>query len=205
MGTGRNNVRVTRLGRFVRGRRPDRNPLRRASDRAETAVLALLVIAFFAAAPFTALAGGGWARAMAHQTQLSQEASSHHVPARVLKVSEGVQGGGGGYGALASQALARWTAPDGKVVTGEIPVPSGTMAGTTVRLWITDDGQLTDPPLQDSQVSDSAYFAGTFAVVVLAGLLVTAGLLARRALDRRRMAAWDAEWRATGPRWTTRA
>ena len=26
--------------------------------------------------------------------------------------------------------------------------------------------------------------------------------LGQYALDRRRMRAWDAEWRATGPRWT---
>jgi hypothetical protein len=50
----------------------------------ETAVLALLVIVFTAIALFTALACGGWARAMAHQAQLSQEASWHQVPALVL-------------------------------------------------------------------------------------------------------------------------
>jgi hypothetical protein len=27
----------------------------------------------------------------------------------------------------------------------------------------------------------------------------------RWTLDKRRIAAWDAEWRSTGPRWTTRA
>ena len=48
MGTRRPDIRVTRLGRFARGVRPDRNPLRRSSDRLETAVLALLVIAFLA-------------------------------------------------------------------------------------------------------------------------------------------------------------
>jgi hypothetical protein len=26
--------------------------------------------------------------------------------------------------------------------------------------------------------------------------------LARRVLDRRRLRAWDAEWRATGPMWS---
>ena len=30
------------------------------------------------------------------------------------------------------------------------------------------------------------------------------GFLARRALDRRRLAAWDAEWSRTGPQWTGR-
>jgi hypothetical protein len=59
---------------------------------------------------------------------------------------------------------------------------------------------------EDAQVPDSRYFAGTFGVIALATVvLATIGLLARRTLDKRRMTAWDAEWRATGPRWTTRA
>lgn len=201
MGTRQRNVRVTRLGRFVRGRRPDRNPVRRAADRAETAVLALLVIAFLVAAPFVAQASGAFAYSKAHHAQLSEEASWHQVPARVLKVESS---GGGGY-AADSEAQARWTAPDGKVVTGEIPVPLTAVAGATVPLWVTNDGQLTDQPLQDAQVSGSRYFAGAFGVIALATVLAIIGLLARRTLDRRRMAAWDAEWRATGPRWTTRA
>jgi hypothetical protein len=203
MGTGEQNIRVTRLGRFVRGRRPDRNPLRRASDRAETAVLAVLVIAFLAAAPFAALAIGGLVHARAHEAQLTEQASSHHVSALVLKVTSEAQGGWG-YAALESQAQARWTAPDGRVVSGAIPVSPGTVAGATVPLWVTSGGQLTDPPLQDSQVAGDAAFAQTVTVIALASLLAITGLLARRALDRSRMAAWDAEWRATGPRWTTR-
>jgi hypothetical protein len=34
--------------------------------------------------------------------------------------------------------------------------------------------------------------------------MLVIGVLGRRALDKRRMAAWDADWRATGPRWTAR-
>jgi hypothetical protein len=200
MGSKRQNVRVTRLGRFVRGRRPDRNPLRRASDRAETAVLALLVIAFLAAAPFVAQASSGYAYSKAHHAQLSEEASWHQVPARVLKV---VSSGSGEY--TASEAQARWTAPDGKVITSEIPVPLNTPAGAIVQEWVTSDGQLTDAPLLNAQVSDSAYFAGVFGVIALATVLAIIGLLACRELNKRRMAAWDAEWRATGPHWTTRA
>jgi hypothetical protein len=201
MGSRRQEVRVTRLGRFLRGWRPDRNPLRRASDRAETAVLALLVIAFLAAAPFVALASGGYAYSKAHHAQLTQEASWRQVPALVLSVSSG----GGGYADPDAQAQARWTAPDGKVITGGIPVPIGTVAGATVPLWVANDGQLTDQPLTDAQVSDSRYFAGTFGVITLATVLAITGFLARRELNKRRMAAWDTDWRATGPRWTTRA
>jgi hypothetical protein len=33
-------------------------------------------------------------------------------------------------------------------------------------------------------------------------MLLAAGQLAHFLLGRRRLAAWDAEWRATGPQWT---
>lgn len=200
MGTRRRDIRPTRLGRFVRGRRPDRNPLRRASDRVETAVLALLVIVFLAAAPFAALASGSWALASARHAQLAQRASTYQVSALVLKV-----GAPNAAAWLDPTAQARWTAHDGTVVTADISVPLGTTAGSTQQLWTTADGQLTDPPLQDSQVTGQAYFAEGFGVCALAVLLAITGLVTRRALDKRRMAAWDAEWRTTGPRWTTHA
>jgi hypothetical protein len=200
MGTRRRAIRATRLGRFVRGRRPDRNPLRRGSDRVETAVLALLVIVFLVAAPFATLASGSWALARAHQAQLAERASSYQVPAVVLKLDEP---SGGAF--LDAQARARWTAHDGKVITGDIAVPLGTAAGATHWLWTTADGQLTNPPLEDSQVTGQAYVAEGFTVVILAILLTSTGLMTRWTLDKRRMAAWDAEWRATGPRWTTHA
>ena len=184
----------------MRGRRPDRNPLRRGSDRVETAVLAVLVIVFLVAAPFTALASGSWTLARAHQAQLAERASSYQVPALVLKLEAP---SGGAYGDPSAQA--RWTAHDGKVVTGDIAVPLGAAVGSTQWLWTTADGQLTDPPLQDSQVTGQAYFAEGFSVFTLAVLVTITGLLTRRTLDKRRMAAWDKEWRATGPRWTTRA
>jgi hypothetical protein len=199
MDTRRRDIRVSRLGRFIRGRRPDRNPLRRASDRVETVVLAVLVIAFLVAAPFAALASGSWALARAHQAQLAQRASSYQVPARVLALDwRGAALGD-------SQAQARWTAHDGTVITAEIAVPLGKAADSTQWVWTTAGGQLTNPPLEDSQVTGQAYIAEGFGVLTLAVLLAITGLVTRWTLDRRRMAAWDAQWRATGPRWTTRA
>ena len=46
------------LARLLRGRRLDRNLLRRRSDRAETIVLGALLAGFLAAAPFAAHAAG---------------------------------------------------------------------------------------------------------------------------------------------------
>ena len=42
------------MGRWLHGVRPDRNPLRRTSDRVETYLLAGLFAALAAAAPFAA-------------------------------------------------------------------------------------------------------------------------------------------------------
>jgi hypothetical protein len=201
--TGRQHrARTTRLGRFVRGRRPDRNPLRRTSDRIETAVLALLVIAFLVGAPLAALAAGSWAHALAHRAQLAQRASWTQVTAVTLTAAPSPQQDSSG---LETEVPARWAAPDGAVGRGDVPVPLGSKAGVRVRVWTTRDGQLTAPPLLDSQVSGDTAFGAVCGCIVVAVTLSFTWVLARRELDGRRMAAWDAEWRSAGPRWTTRA
>jgi hypothetical protein len=43
--------------------------------------------------------------------------------------------------------------------------------------------------------------AGLTAVLSLALLLTVSAIVMQRLLNRRRMAAWDAEWSATGPQW----
>jgi hypothetical protein len=191
--------RTTRLGRFLRGHRPDRNPLRRGSDRAETAVVAALVVAFLAGAPFAAQAAGGAEHAAAQRVQAAQQASWRQVPA-VLLATPGTDAGV----AQVAQARARFTAPDGKTIVTDVPVPNGTRAGTTVRVWVTRDGTLTAPPLLDSQVAEQAVVTELATVAGLALTLATVGFLARRSLDKRRLAAWDAEWRAAGPRMNNR-
>jgi hypothetical protein len=85
---------MTRLGRrlgtswtarLLRGRRLDRNPLRRRSDRAETVVLGALLAAFLATAPFAAYAAGGWAHASAMRDAQAQRASLVQVTATLLR------------------------------------------------------------------------------------------------------------------------
>jgi hypothetical protein len=85
-----------------------------------------------------------------------------------------------------------------------VPAPIGANAGSTLLVWTTLDGKLTSQPLQMYQVSDTAVAAGTGAVGALAVTLLISGWVTRWALDRRRLAAWDAEWLANGPRGTSR-
>ncbi len=193
---------TTLAARFLRGRQFDRNPLRRSADRAETIMLAVLLVAFLVGAPLAALAAGGWTHAIAQRAEAAQTASRRQATAVVL-VAAGVLTGESWN--LTSVTQARWTAPDGSVVTSELPVPEGAGAGAKVRVWTTMNGQLTSPPITESQVASAADLGAMAGAAAVAVLLALVGVLARRSLDNRRMAAWDADWESTEPRWTTRA
>jgi hypothetical protein len=91
------------------------------------------------------------------------------------------------------------------VVTSELPVAVGTMDGALVRVWTTRDARLASPPMGGAQVTSLADLGEAAGAAAVALVLVLTGVLARWSLDRRRMAAWDAGWQATGPRWVTRA
>ncbi len=190
------------LGRVLRGRRLDRNPLRRRSDRAETAMLGVLLATFLAVAPFAAHAAGSWAYAVSAREARAQQAVLRHVPATLLQAAPGWNAYAGN-GTL-PVVKARWRAPDGRLRTGELYVPSGAVAGGTVLVWMNQAGQLTDPPLRHAQLVNRAKLAEGAVAGSLAVALAVVGWLARRSLDRRRLAAWDADWLAHGPRWSPR-
>ncbi|HEX6449455.1 MAG TPA: hypothetical protein VF060_08335 [Trebonia sp.] len=197
MGRTRGKPRSTRLSRFIQGRRLDHNPLRRGSDRAETAILAALVAAFLAGAPFAAQATGAWTHSALQREQAAQESSWHQVPAVLLTAATtGVRVSDVAPG---PQAKARWIAPNGATIISSIPVTSGGQPGNTVRIWVARDGGLTQQPLMDSQVSSEVGCAEAGAVAALAVTLAAVGFLGRRSLDKRRLAAWDTEWRSAGP------
>jgi hypothetical protein len=184
---------------LVRGLRLDRNPLRRGLDRAETAMLGLLLAAFLAGAPFVAHAAGTWTHAASAREAQAQLAAARQVPATLLQAVAPWN-----ISANGSEANARWKAPDGQVRTGQVFVPGGAPAGSKVMVWVDQAGQLTDSPLEASQIAGRAHLSETLAVAVLAIMLITVGWLGRWTLDKRRLAAWDADWLATGPRWTSR-
>ena len=68
-------------GRIVRARGFDRNPLRRVTDRIETVVAAVIVVAFLVGAPLAALAAGGWAHAAAQRAESGQQTARREVSA----------------------------------------------------------------------------------------------------------------------------
>jgi hypothetical protein len=160
-------------------------------------MVGVLLAAFLAGAPFAAHAAGSWTYAVSAREAQAQQAALHQVPATLLQAAKPWSVTVGG-----SEAEARWRAPDGQVRTAQLVVPVGAAAGSTVTVWADQAGHLTDPPLQHSQVVGRADMSQALAVASLAATLILVGWLGRRALDRRRLASWDADWLATGPRWT---
>jgi len=53
-------------------------------------------------------------------------------------------------------------------------------------------------------IADKAAAATALGPIIVALLLLAAAFAAHRALDRRRMAAWEADWSQTEPHWTRR-
>jgi hypothetical protein len=163
--------------------------------------MAGLMLAFLVGAPLAAIAVGQWAYTGAARAERAENAAWHPVTAIVL---QGVpKAPANPYGAAdVAQVPARWTAPDGTRRTGTVTAAGGTDKGDTMTIWTDRSGVQTGPPLEPPQVADRAVLAGTLTVFGIASLLMTIGVLIHRALDRRRLAAWDAEWDVAGPHWT---
>jgi len=187
---------------WLRERWPDHNPLRRTSDRVEAAIVAAALILFLAGAPLLALFAWHWAASTAHRVQQRQQAAWHQVSAVLLADARPVVDIG--YGGVAgSEVPARWTAPDGTARTGDVPAPESAQAGSTVRIWVDGSGAQTGPPLRAGQATGQAALAAVLAPFALGTVLLCAVSVGVYILDRRRLAAWAADWRSTGPRWNS--
>ncbi|MFF7795707.1 hypothetical protein [Streptomyces sp. NPDC007991] len=91
-------------------------------------------------------------------------------------------------------AKVRWTAPDGSTHTEQARVPPRTPAGSTIPLWVNRSGDITTPPVSGGEAWLHTTVGGGLAGVLAGGMVLGATWVIRLALDRRRMAQWDAEW-----------
>jgi hypothetical protein len=194
--TGQATTQAGRLRRRLREFWPDRNPLRRRWDRTEAVILGGLLAAFLVVGTLAALIAGRSAYDGALHSRHAELATWRQVPAVLLATASEQEAG------FYASAKARWIAPDGVRRTGQVFALAGSPAGTTVKVWVDPAGRLVGPPLQPSQVQGQAVLAAVLAVMTVAMVLWGAGLAAHCAADRRRLAAWEDEWRAIGPKWS---
>lgn len=191
-----------RLAALARRWWPGRNPLQRTADRAEAVIMAALLVAFLAGAPLAALAAAGWAAAGSVRAERAQ-ARWHRVPAVLLQDAPKPT-----Y-ALFQASLdplvpARWTAPGGAPRVGQVYAPGGARTAAIVMVWTDNSGRLEGLPLQRDDVAARGALAALLAAVLAATVLAVTGIVVRRAVDKRRLAAWDADWSQVGPQWTGR-
>lgn len=191
-----------RVSRWIRGWWPDRNPLRRRCDRVEAAVAAGLLGVLFVAGPVVAVLGAQAVYGASLRIQESGQASLHRVAAVLLATAPAPSYSFAGARVL-PEARARWTAPDGVSHTGAVIVAAPAPAGSRVKVWVDASGRLAGPPLQHKQVTGQAVLGAMVGISVLAFVLACAWVIARHALQRRRLADWDDDWGITSRRWSS--
>lgn len=191
------------FGRMFRGLRLDRNPLRRPGDRAGTLIGIWLLVALAAAAPFTGRAAAAWTRTRAEQVRATVLATRYQVTAITREQASPVIDTP--YTMITQMWVsANWTAPDGRQRTGPIQVPASTRKGSSERIWVDGNGEVAAPPLPITAIAQLTDRAAVTAIMALICLFLIAGSVIRYVINRRHLAAWDAEWAVTGPRWSRR-
>jgi hypothetical protein len=186
------------LLRAIRGARPDRNALRRGTDRLETCLLVGLFVVLAAVTPFAARLAGHASYVSGLHARQEQLATRHQVQA-MLTADAGPVSGYSISAYVLTQAT--WTSAAGVRSSGEVPAEAGSPKGTFVTVWTDANGDLDSPPLAVTEVASQAD-AATVGVIVGAGVAyIVVAAATRQLLNRRRMAAWDADWLATAPAW----
>jgi len=79
---------------------------------------------------------------------------------------------------------------------------AGIAAGTWAEHLALGHARSQVTALSRSRVTSDMFLAVSLVMLATAFAILGAGLVAHRALQRRRMRAWDAEWRAVAPLWT---
>ncbi len=182
----------------------DRNPLRRGTDRIEAALRLFLVIVLMTAVPAAAVLAGQRADRLALNRAHAELAADHLVTAVLLQRAP-ASGIPDPYTSVQTAWVqARWQPPGLPSRTGEVLALADARQGSTVRIWIGASGALTDPPFDHRDIAGDVCIAVVATCLVSWLVLLASSTLARRVLDRRRLDAWDAEWRASGPLWSGR-
>ena len=180
----------------------DRNPLRRGTDRIEAVVRLLTLIVLVVAVPVAAVTVGRQTDHAELRQAHAQRATEHLVNAVLLEQAQATGIPAPYTSVQLTWVLARWQPPGLPARSGEVLAPAGAPKGSIVPIWVNASGTVTDPPTDDRTIVGDVCIAVTVTCIGSVLVLLGLGVLTRGALDRRRLRAWDAEWRATGPLWS---
>jgi hypothetical protein len=178
----------------------DGNPLRRRSDRIAAWLAPAVVAVFLGLCPVVAGVTGTWMRADNAAVQHAS-LSWDKVKGVLLQAAPGPLEPYHGANIWTEPEPARWTF-GGQPRRGLVPAPAGSAKGSTVTVDLNKAGQVQAPPLSAAALRDRIDTGTFIAMAAIGGLLLALMWLARRYLDKRRIASWEAEWLSVGPHWT---
>ena len=139
-----------------------------------------LMAAFMGVSPFVADAAGRRADATLSRAARAQRAVLRQVPATLLQAAPA-----GRRGARAApDTPAQWQSPDGLLCTGRVFAPAGTDAGSRVKVWINQAGDVVAPPMRQAEIANRVELAQGLAAAGFAAGLGAIGWLTRQNLDR---------------------
>jgi hypothetical protein len=182
----------------------DRNPMRRATDRIQALLRAVVLAMLVVGGPIATVYAGHAAYASAARTARAQATAWHRVPALILRVGPVPTLWQRPDTTGPATMSVRWTTPQGASRAGEIPGRADAAPGSVVTVWIDKAGRLTARPLSRTDAWERATEAAAVTAAALILLLSALSGAASLVLDRHRLTRWEAEWLAVEPQWTGR-
>lgn len=170
------------------------NPLARAVDRVEAALIVLLLGIWLLTLPVAAVAGSITWASISDNTHAQQAVP---VTAQLLASTDAAQVSG--Y----STVPARWTDTDGVARTGLVQADDGLQSGDRFEIWLDRSGAVTTAPMTTLSAAIQAVIVATATWNGCGLVLAAVFLTGRRLLDTRRISAWRSDWQRVGPLWTT--
>ena len=181
-----------------------RNPLRRRTDLAQAWIAAALLLAVLATTPVAMVLVGDTAYRHHLETARHQTTTRDHTPAVLVHDAPRHPEPGSDEAKQALYSVSvRFTDPHGHTRTAKADVEPALPAGSTVRVWVDNEGKITDPPMTMTQVRNRAMGSALVAAMAVPLLGAAAYGYANRRLERHNLARWDAAWADVALRWTT--
>ncbi|MFC3895190.1 hypothetical protein ACFOWZ_27215 [Lentzea rhizosphaerae] len=192
------------MSRLFRRVFPGRNPLATHGDRIEGAVLALGAVVALLAVPVAAAVGSDIYATHEARVEVEQK-SRTQVDAVLLDDTPSMSRGPGGEAVVeTTAATASWRMPDGTARRGVVRAPYGAEAGTTLRVWVNLNGDVTEPPMTNQGAAFNAIFSALLLWALIVGAMALLFGLVRFVHMRIRLRWWQLEWELTAPDWTGR-
>lgn len=172
---------------------------KRCTDRVEDVVASVLVSVLLVVAFAAVLAG---MRAHADVIEQARAQAATRTPVTAVLTEDTPRPQAAGEATIAAQV--RWTEPDGVERTAQTQAPTGSSAGTPVRVWVDRSHQIVPPPAGKGDAVIAGVGLGVALFVAAAALATALWSATRRLTLARNCVRWEREWVQVEPIWCGR-